>query len=319
MLFDPEEVGFMLRQVIPDNIKKLNERTDNFQDLEMWRSLTVNVAEQLKRTYGKNLIVPMTIYNKEYFEHILGGFKKIDEQSFHFCLTATKETIHQTTAASSTRKNDHEVAGNRRRERVRRGARRASAPPSIASDPLMVGLKRAWRLLTLEANRRRLRDLRLVLDREVRLRLVAEHHGGEVGREAAHGHVVVLHRRDVAVARHRDPVLRALELRLQVAEVLIRLQLGVALDDDHEPRQRARELALRRLELLERLRVVDELGRRLDAVRLSARASVTPSSTSRSCCAKPFTVSTRFGIRSARRWYWFTTSDHAALTCSSWL
>ena len=95
MLFDPEEVGFMLRQVIPDDIKKLNERTDNFQDLEMWRSLTVNIAEQLKRTYGKNLIVPMTIYNKEYFEHISGGFKKIDEQSFHFCLTATKETIHQ--------------------------------------------------------------------------------------------------------------------------------------------------------------------------------------------------------------------------------
>ena len=49
------------------------------------------------------------------------------------------------------------------------------------------------------------------------------------------------------------------------------------------------------------------------------RASVTPSSTSRSCCAKPFTVSTRFGIKSARRWYWFTTSDHAAFTCSSWV
>ena len=37
MLFDPEEVGFMLQQVIPDDIKKLNEQTDNFQDLEMWR------------------------------------------------------------------------------------------------------------------------------------------------------------------------------------------------------------------------------------------------------------------------------------------
>ena len=95
MLFDPEEIGFMLRHVIPDEIKKLNERTDNFQDLEMWRSLTVTVAEQLQKTYGKNLIVPMTIYNKDYFEYIFNGFKKIDEQTYHFCLTAKKETIHQ--------------------------------------------------------------------------------------------------------------------------------------------------------------------------------------------------------------------------------
>ena len=49
-----------------------------------------------------------------------------------------------------------------------------------------------------------------------------------------------------------------------------------------------------------------------------ARASVTPTSTRSSCAAKPFTVATRFGIRSARRWYWFTTSDQAAFTASSW-
>src|SRR5436305_8750752 len=48
-----------------------------------------------------------------------------------------------------------------------------------------------------------------------------------------------------------------------------------------------------------------------------ARALVTPSSTSFSCCAKPFTELTRFGTRSARRWYWLTTSDQPDLTCSS--
>jgi aminoglycoside 6'-N-acetyltransferase len=95
MLYDPEEIGFMLRHLIPNEIKKNDEQTDNFQDLEMWRSLTVNVAEKLLRTYGKNLIVPMTIYNKDYLEFIFNGFKKIDEESYHFCLTAKKETIHQ--------------------------------------------------------------------------------------------------------------------------------------------------------------------------------------------------------------------------------
>jgi hypothetical protein len=48
------------------------------------------------------------------------------------------------------------------------------------------------------------------------------------------------------------------------------------------------------------------------------RALVTPSNTSFSWAAKPFTVSTRFGTRSARRWYWLSTSAQALLICSSW-
>ena len=95
MLFDPEEIGFMLRQVIPDEIKTFDERTDDFQDLKMWRSLTVTVAEQLQKTYGKSLIVPMTIFNKDYFQYIINGFKGIDEKTYHFCLTAKEETIHE--------------------------------------------------------------------------------------------------------------------------------------------------------------------------------------------------------------------------------
>src|ERR1700682_1289677 len=50
-----------------------------------------------------------------------------------------------------------------------------------------------------------------------------------------------------------------------------------------------------------------------------ARAFVTPRSASFYCCAKPFTELTRLGTRSARRWYWLTTSDQLDLTCSSLL
>src|SRR2546430_1996968 len=54
-----------------------------------------------------------------------------------------------------------------------------------------------------------------------------------------------------------------------------------------------------------------------------ARALVTSSRTVRSCAAKPFTVSTRFGTRSARRWYTFCTCAHFSLTLwsatTSWL
>lgn len=95
MLFDPEVVGFMLRHIIPDDMKLEGEKTGDFQDLEMWKPLTVEVARQLRETYGKDLIAPMTIYNKGYFNAIHGGFLEIDPETYHFCLTAKKETIHE--------------------------------------------------------------------------------------------------------------------------------------------------------------------------------------------------------------------------------
>lgn len=41
MLYDPEIVGFMLREIITEDIKHENEKTDNFQDLELWKVLVV--------------------------------------------------------------------------------------------------------------------------------------------------------------------------------------------------------------------------------------------------------------------------------------
>ena len=55
----------------------------------------------------------------------------------------------------------------------------------------------------------------------------------------AHRDVVALHRLDVAVARHGDAILGAFDLRLQIAEVLIRLQLRVVLGDRKQALERA--------------------------------------------------------------------------------
>lgn len=67
MLYDPEEIGYMLRNIITEDMKSLKERTDNFQDMALWKILVVHVAELLKKEYGKNLIVPMTILMKNIF------------------------------------------------------------------------------------------------------------------------------------------------------------------------------------------------------------------------------------------------------------
>ncbi|MCY9666177.1 AAA family ATPase [Paenibacillus alginolyticus] len=95
MIFDPEEIGYMLRKLVTVEDRLVHERTDDFQDLEMWRVLTVKTAAELKSTYKKHLIVPMTIYKRHNFDYIYNGFKRIDKNVFHFCLSATADTLNR--------------------------------------------------------------------------------------------------------------------------------------------------------------------------------------------------------------------------------
>ncbi|MBW3111552.1 AAA family ATPase [Bacillus sp. MCCB 382] len=95
MLFDPEEVGYMLRNVLPQEIKQRESQTGDFQDLQLWKELTVKMAGELISRYHVNLIVPMTIRKLEYFDYINYGFKGLDPHTYHFCLTADRETIYK--------------------------------------------------------------------------------------------------------------------------------------------------------------------------------------------------------------------------------
>jgi chloramphenicol 3-O-phosphotransferase len=90
LLYDPEEVGFMLR-----NILKPIEWSGDFQDYKPWRTLVPIVAEMLEKNFRDTLIIPMTIWNQDYFKEVTDGLKKIDKVFYHFCLTAPIEVIHQ--------------------------------------------------------------------------------------------------------------------------------------------------------------------------------------------------------------------------------
>lgn len=95
LIYDPEELGFMLRKLIPESVRLANERTDDFQDMELWRILTVQTAHEIKKKYKMHLIIPMTIYKTENFEYITNGLREIDAELHHFCLLASEETIHK--------------------------------------------------------------------------------------------------------------------------------------------------------------------------------------------------------------------------------
>src|SRR4030095_10293670 len=88
-----------------------------------------------------------------------------------------------------------------------------------------------------EVDCRRLRDHLLVRHREVRLHPVTEQHRREVRRERSHGRVVGPYRVDVALAFHRDTIFDPLELNLQVAERIDRLEVRIVLRYGEQSRE----------------------------------------------------------------------------------
>src|SRR6266700_3390075 len=101
----------------------------------------------------------------------------------------------------------------------------------------------SFRRRGIEIHLRRRRDLLLVLDREIRLVLVAERHRGQIVRKGPDADIIVLHRLDVAVARHCDAVLGAFELRHQIVKQRIRFQLRIVFGHHQQARQRAAQFA----------------------------------------------------------------------------
>ncbi|SDW68605.1 tunicamycin resistance protein [Paenibacillus sp. PDC88] len=94
MIVDPELSGYLLRELIPDSMRQEHERSGDFQDLDLWRVLVVEVAKMVKLKYNRNLIVPMTLYKPYNFNYIKDAFEMLDKV-YHFTLMASKASIHE--------------------------------------------------------------------------------------------------------------------------------------------------------------------------------------------------------------------------------
>jgi deoxyadenosine/deoxycytidine kinase len=86
-IFDPEEVGFMLRKLTPPS-----ERLADFQDYPLWRELVTKLLVYSSKSV-KHLIVPMTVVNSEYWTEIMGTLKQQNIVVKTIVLTAAKETL----------------------------------------------------------------------------------------------------------------------------------------------------------------------------------------------------------------------------------
>lgn len=94
MLYDPEEVGQMLRKVT-QGYRLPAEDTGDFQDITLWPAMTVEVAKGLLSAYRRTLVVPMTLANEQYFSYVKEGLCGLVDSLHHFCLTASVATIHR--------------------------------------------------------------------------------------------------------------------------------------------------------------------------------------------------------------------------------
>lgn len=88
-LVDPEQIGFLLRRLLP------KPQPDDFQDLRLWRELTVRILAEAAATATAPVVVPMTLVDPRYFEEVIGRLRAEGVDVRHFTLTAPADTIRR--------------------------------------------------------------------------------------------------------------------------------------------------------------------------------------------------------------------------------
>jgi ABC-type branched-subunit amino acid transport system ATPase component len=103
MLYDPEIVGAFLRYVLAPV-----EKVDDFQDYALWPAMVVEVAQMLKDEYRGTLIMPMTVWRREYFEKLTDDLKRVTPELRCFRLTASEDVLNQRILSRPDEEGSHE-------------------------------------------------------------------------------------------------------------------------------------------------------------------------------------------------------------------
>ncbi|SSK07425.1 Tunicamycin resistance protein [Klebsiella pneumoniae] len=67
LIFDPEEIGFVVKETVP------MPASGDYQDLPLWRGLTIAAVREIRRNYSQDIIIPMTLVHPDYLTEILDG------------------------------------------------------------------------------------------------------------------------------------------------------------------------------------------------------------------------------------------------------
>jgi adenylylsulfate kinase-like enzyme len=123
LAFDPEYVGYILRQWVPA------PQSGDFQDIPLWRKLVAEFAIGMSADYGRILIIPMTLVNPAYREEIFGLIGKAGESILHVFLDVPPEELHRRIDAQVLHEDNQEADASARAFR-HRNVERCAAPRS---------------------------------------------------------------------------------------------------------------------------------------------------------------------------------------------
>ncbi len=86
-VYDPENIGYFIRDNIPSEISK-----PDFQDHPMWRSFNLEMLDHIASHYDGDVIVPMTITNRAYYDELVGALAE-KHPLRHYILWASRKTL----------------------------------------------------------------------------------------------------------------------------------------------------------------------------------------------------------------------------------
>ena len=84
-LYDPEKIGSLLMESLPSDMQP-----SDFQHYPEWRQWNIALLQKIAQGYTGTLIVPMTLYNKAYYDEIMGGLTAAGIQIQHVQLEVSK-------------------------------------------------------------------------------------------------------------------------------------------------------------------------------------------------------------------------------------
>ncbi len=88
LLYDPELVGAMLRRMVGDV-----DPVWDFQDLAAWRALVPETARLLRDSYRRTLVMPLTVWRRDYFDELAAALRMVDNDLRCFRLTAAERVL----------------------------------------------------------------------------------------------------------------------------------------------------------------------------------------------------------------------------------
>jgi adenylylsulfate kinase-like enzyme len=130
--FDPEYVGYILRQWVP------SPESGDFQDIPLWRRLVAEFAIGMSADYGRTLIIPMTLVNPDYREQIFGLIGQAGERVLHVFLEVPPEELRRRIDAQVLDEANPEADASARAFRHRNVERCAAARAGLPAGTLIL-------------------------------------------------------------------------------------------------------------------------------------------------------------------------------------